>query len=403
MPLAFPRRLALSCAAAACLAGTTAAAQPGTAQPNASGGRLTVPAGAAAVAPPMNLDALADSLEGRFKDRTVGYAIVVSFNNQEMETRAGGMARRAPDSPTRAMTVDERFNVASVSKLITGAAVMHAIHRTQPTTGRGPLYTPMHQYLPTGWQLGPGVEKITVRDLLRHYSGLRVESYSTWNELRQILATSQVADSMRAVKAYRNTNFGVLRLILPRLAPSRAGTVPSTPEGLANAYQAYVRQHVLQPSGVTGAECKPAANAPALAYQFPHGVGQPGGAFADETLTCGASGWNLSARDLAKFGRTLLYTDRILPPAVLQQMREGGMAIDYAPLAGNVTRTGHMGFFPGGSNPGHINTALVGLSNGVSVAVITNSQISTAPSGPGFNQQLDLTVYDVLAKLLPAQ
>lgn len=89
--------------------------------------------------------------------------------------------------------------------------------------------------------------------------------------------------------------------------------------------------------------------------------------------------------------------------------RQGGLAIGHATLKGSVTRTGHTGWSPWDRNPGQIGTVFVGLSNGVSVAVIVTSQITAANATPnpgppaagfGAGMPLDATVYGVLASML---
>src|SRR5688500_10314961 len=71
------------------------------------------------------LASYADKLEARLKNRSVGYSFTVTGGSGNlMVSRAGGDARRAPDSGARKMSVDDKFNVASVSKTLTAAAVM---------------------------------------------------------------------------------------------------------------------------------------------------------------------------------------------------------------------------------------------------------------------------------------
>lgn len=318
-------------------------------------------------------------------------------------TRAGGVARRSPDAPVRAMTVDEPYNVASVSKTITAAAVVQVLYRQRRLSL---LDSAMYRYLPSGWTFGNKVQQITLRDLLTHRSGLRCPGDVSYAELQQCLAAG-VQDTAFHVWSYNNSNFGLFRLILPNLesTSTRMVTGPQgLPQGYASRYLAYVKQNVLAPAGITQAECKPRGTAPGRAYQYPDGVGAAGTDFGDMTLICGSQGWNLSARELGKWVGTFLYTDAIVPRSLSERMRTEWLGLYTGTLEGNVWETGHGGFYPGkaddGSiwNPGQISTIIVGLSNGVSVAVIVNSQIA---EGSRSNMRLDLLVKNGLAAAMP--
>jgi CubicO group peptidase (beta-lactamase class C family) len=349
--------------------------------------------------PPFDLNAFADKLEAQLAGRTVGYAFVVSFRDKEQVARAGGLARRAPDAPERPMSVDERFNVASVSKPITAAAVMKRMQGAPQPLGRAPswLDQPMAPYLPRGWQLGTNVDRVTFRQLLTHRSGIQCETPGSFEDLRGCL-DDDVSDAQYGTSKYNNTHFHLFRLLLPRLNPAPGQVVNVSPSALANGYHTFTRTQVLAPAGIPDAECKPLAQAPALAYQRPGPPLAGGTAYFDTELTCGASGWNLSARQLGRFISALLYTDHILPPAVVEQMRTQQLGLRTGTLKGDVWRTGHDGWFPGAQNPGQTRTVVVGLSNGVSVAAIVNSRIIV----PGNDDVLlDATVFQALASMLP--
>ena len=69
------------------------------------------------------LDNFARSIEQRFAGKSVGYAVVAMLPSGASVTRAGGDAG-APDPFPRAMSVDDKITVASVSKTMTAAAAM---------------------------------------------------------------------------------------------------------------------------------------------------------------------------------------------------------------------------------------------------------------------------------------
>jgi CubicO group peptidase (beta-lactamase class C family) len=403
---AAPARLLVAALAATLLFASAAAAQPRVFQTAPTTGPVPqVNLATLALAPPFNLEAAADSIQARLAGRTVGYAIAVSYRGNVVATRAGGVARRAPDAPARAMTADEPYNIASVSKTITASALVQLLYRQRRLSL---LDSAMHRFLPSGWTFGNKVQQITLRDLLTHRGGLRCPGNVSYAELRQCLAAG-IQDTAYHVWQYNNSNYGLLRLIIPRLAEPNA-LMLNTPDGqaqwAANRYIAYVRQNVLAPAGITDADCKPRGTAPGMAYQYPDGVGSAGTHFGDMTLTCASQGWNLSARQLGKWAGTFLFTESIVPASVSAQMRSEGLGLFTNRISRTLWETGHGGYYPGKTddgkalwNPGQISTVLVGFSNGVSVAAIVNSQISTGPSAP--NMSLDALVKEGLQAAMP--
>jgi CubicO group peptidase (beta-lactamase class C family) len=404
-----PRALALLVLAASALAAGTAHAQVviarpqlGTQPPNLQIGPTVL--AALALAPPMNLTATADALEARFKGHSAGYAFAVSYRDQVMVTRAGGMARRAPDAAPRAMTADEHYNIASVSKTITAAALMQLL--SAGPRGAPTVDSRVVPLLPSSWRFGPGVQNTTIRQLLTHRSGIRCGGDVTYDALRQCLAGG-VQDTAVNVWKYNNANFALFRLVIARLSAPNA-LMLNTPEGQASFanthYMGYVRQHVLAPAGIPAAVCHPIGPQPGQAYQFPGPI-QAGTDFGPMDERCGSQGWNLSARELGRFVGTLLYTDKILPAATTARMRSEGLGLYTMNLTPTVWATGHNGYYPGKTddgtsvwNAGQISTVIVGLGNGVSVAVIVNSQIDGG--GGNWNAWLEGLVKDTLKEQL---
>ena len=404
-----PVAILLSTLAATVLAAGAAGAQTvkpiGTMAPN--GAVPQVSAAVLAAIPPFDLNAAADSIQARLAGRSVGYAFVVSYRGNVIATRAGGVARRAPNAPDRAMTVDEPYNIASVSKTITASALVQLLYRTRRLSL---LDSVMWRYLPSSWTFGNKVKQITLRDLLTHNGGLRCPGNVSYAELQQCMAAG-VQDTAYHVWQYNNSNYGLLRIILPTLENPNALMV-NTPEGLASGYAtryiAYVRQNVLAPAGITDAECKPRGRFPGQAYQFPDGVGAAGTDFGDMTLTCASQGWNLSARQLGKWMGTFLYTDAIVPASLSERMRVEGLGLYSGWIKPGVWATEHGGYYPGKKddnvtlwNPGQISTIIVGLSNGVSVAALVNSQITTGRRGADPNMSLGVLVKAGLAAAMP--
>jgi hypothetical protein len=75
---------------------------------------------------PLFLSAFSNKLDARLKNKSVGYSFAVVDQAGHVVGGGGGDARRAPDASPRKMTMDDKLNIASVSKTITAAAVLES-------------------------------------------------------------------------------------------------------------------------------------------------------------------------------------------------------------------------------------------------------------------------------------
>jgi CubicO group peptidase (beta-lactamase class C family) len=330
------------------------------------------------------LASYADKLEARLKNRSVGFSFTIAGSgNNFMISRAGGDARRAPDSGTRKMTADDKFNIASVSKTITAAAVMKLLNEKNISVDSS-----VKSYLPPNWALGPNFDSITFRQLLTHRSGIRCDGEVTYQNLK-ICVAGGVNLRLKPVQTYNNSNYALFRFIIPRL-----NGYPTTPVKIdesklsgiyAKLYADYVKQYVFAPLGLSGIDLRPAASNPGLAYQYPTPV-QAGESFGDMTETSGSRGWNMSSKQLAIFLYNLLNTEKILPRDVSRRMKSEQLGLWKVDVANGLVDYEHGGYYPGKRddgtlfNGGEMNTLIANFSNGVNVAIIVNSQY-----GPGLS------------------
>lgn len=322
------------------------------------------------------LASYADKLEAKLKNKSVGYSFAVITNNTLMVSRAGGDARRAPDPNPRKMTADDKFNIASVSKTITASAVLKLLYQHRISVD-----TPVYPYLPVKWQLGANFKTITFRELLTHRAGIRCGKEVTFGNLKECVAAGVIL-SDKNTQQYNNSNFALFRFIIPRLDGFKDNLLAddaATSAQYASRYASYVQRNIFAPVGLTGIELKPIAVNPALAYQFPSPV-VGGDSFGDMTETSASRGWNMSAKQLAVFMNGLLYTDKILPGAVSEKMKTDQLGLWKAVVSDKLWDYEHGGYYPGKDdkgnlfNKGEMNTMIASFPNGLSVAIIVNSQ-----------------------------
>jgi CubicO group peptidase (beta-lactamase class C family) len=327
---------------------------------------------------PLFLSALSNKLDARLKSKSVGYAYAIVDQTGNVVGGGGGEARRAPDSSPRKMTWDDKLNIASVSKTITAAAVLKLLNQKRMSVD-----LPVHPFLPINWTLGANIKTITFRELLTHRAGLRCPKEVTYLNLRECLAAG-IVPANKSTQVYNNSNFALFRLIIPRLNGFDGGNTADNAIGnsiasatYATAYANYVRNNILAPAGLSGIDLKPVATNPALCYQFPTPK-QSGESFGDMTETSASRGWNMSARQLAILFHALFQTEKVFPFHVSKKMKAEQLGVWKDASFGTNSAFEHGGFYPGAQNKGELNSYGVSFANGVSVAVIVNSQF-----GPG--------------------
>ncbi|MCA2216403.1 serine hydrolase domain-containing protein [Jidongwangia harbinensis] len=267
---------------------------------------------------------------------------------------AGGVSRLGTH---RAVPVAGRFRAGSITKSFVAAVVLQLAGE-----GRLALDDTLQRWLPG---VLPGAERITVRQLLQHTSG--VANYPNTPSFRAIYHSEAAIVRMRhrtwtppelvAFAAgvpllfepgtswmYSNTNFVLLGMVVERVTGA--------------GYAAEVRRRILRPLGLRGTRF-PATDA-ALTGAHPHGylaVGRDGGEEpVDITVfnpsVAGASGEVTStAADLNVFFRALLGR-RLLGPAEQEQMRAAcatprdydyGLGLMTRTVAGGTRLWGHRG------------------------------------------------------------
>jgi CubicO group peptidase (beta-lactamase class C family) len=361
--------------------------------------QTVVPAGQAAVRKPVDQRFLADlaqRLDVKLKDKSVGYEFFIVSKGTTGVGGSGGAARRAPDPDPRSMSFDDRINIASVSKTITAAAVLKLMREKKIAPD-----TPVARYLPADWVIGPHFDLVTFADLLTHRAGIRCAVNATYVNVKLCVAGGVKLPDMQ-VQKYNNLNFALFRMIIPILHDTKNKSITdekTAPAIFGNLYIDYVRKTIFGPAGLKGIECKPAVTDPALCYQYPGPV-MEGESFGDMSDTNAARGWNLSAKQLASLLFDLLETHRVISAKVAAQMTRDhfGLWMDDKTIPG-ITSYDHSGYYPGKDkdgkpfNNGEMNSYIVHFSNGIDLAVIVNSQF-----GPG--QSIAKAVKDAMKETL---
>lgn len=252
-----------------------------------------------------------------------GAAVALFQSGEPLIVRCFGLADVARGVP---VTPETNFRLASITKQFTAACI-----RLLEQEGRLSLDEPVGQYLP---ELGAPGERITIRHLLTHTSGI-----VAYEDLLSPDHTGQLhdADVLHLVAAspeihfepgtdyrYSNTGYALLALIVERASGER--------------FADFLEARIFQPLGMsnTVAHERGRSDVPHRAYGHRRREGR--WEMADQSRTSavlGDGGIYCSAVDYLRWDEAL-YTDRLLPSSVLEEMWTNNRLPD-----GTVTEYGH--------------------------------------------------------------
>lgn len=251
------------------------------------------------------------------KGHVPGGALAVARDGQLLYSRGFGYADREAKV---AMKPDALFRVSSITKPITAAAILHLVEKGRLKLD-AEVMTVLGLQPPRGVKFDNRWKRITIRNLLEHRGGWDSKesddplytSQDIAKELRvpfPVTAQATIQYMLRrgldfepgSKMAYSNFGYVLLGRVVEKL--HRPG------------YEAYVKQHVFKPIGVTGPrlgktlfsrkaanEVKYYSKTTARGVVPPHvgvKVSGPYGLFCLETMDS-CSGWLSSAEDLVKF------------------------------------------------------------------------------------------------------
>lgn len=346
-------------------------------------GAMPVVAAGAATAPPSRAALV------RHADEVVAAGVpgveVRTRDRLGVRSVVAGVGDRRTGGPPRA---GGPFRAGSVTKTFTAATVL-----SLAADGRIRLDAPIDRYLPG---LLPYSERITVRQLLQHRSGLFEYGEVLW-ATPELAAASRYrdyapADLVRiAAKrplqftpgsrfGYSNTDYVVLGLLVERVTHQRYATA--------------LARRVLRPAGLRHTHV--AGHDPALPRPSMHGYE----AIRPKPRLTDLTGYNMSVAwasgdlvsttgDINRFSSALL-GGRLLPPNLLRQMKrsepafpgfEYGLGLGHAEMCGQQV-WGHIGGVPGYgtyafTSPGTARQITVSVNRSLTLSASAKTAINT--------------------------
>ena len=319
-----------------------------------------------------NLDLFEQRLRSVFDAQSVGWAYAIARAGTLQRSGSLGLARTAANPPATLQTETKRMQVASVSKTLTAIVTLRLLADRGLTPD-----TTIGAWLPSHWPRGAGVNALRFRDLMTHRSGFAQNNApgSDYASLRTVVGMAVGANGFD----YSNANFGLLRVLVARLAGVDAAAYGEFDGGQLTAAVFMFRAQQLYGDIGVPFHCSTEATAPTRQYRYPDD-GTSGYLEPDRTLQCGGYGVNISAQNLARVLSFWRYTNDLLPTSMRNTMRSQYLGLmdpaNYGFAQGVFgVYQGHGGDWDHGSDG--LDTCMYSFPNLIEAAVVVNSSRKT--------------------------
>jgi CubicO group peptidase (beta-lactamase class C family) len=244
-------------------------------------------------------DALANIVSGAHRLGKFNGSVLAAVQDHVVYQAAFGDADANSNRPNE---VNTAFRIASVTKGFTAVLVLQAVERDELVLDDG-----IGHYLPE--LAGAAVERVTIRHLLMHTSGIPDfgPEPAQGQGVRQAIATHlknvALSNEPGADHKYCNVGYTLLGIILEQVS--------------GKPYRELAASRIFMPAGMTRSyvESRPfERGARALGYDLVDGHRVPHEVDVDPAVFAGAGGIVSTAPDLLKFSRALA-SDKLLAPA----------------------------------------------------------------------------------------
>jgi len=327
----------------------------------------------------LDVDGLRRDLQALLSPCLSGYTLQLRQYGRVLIDQRQGPARTGLDGHID-WAPDVQMHVASVSKLITGMAMVKLLHDHGIS-----IDARIARWLPAHWIRGQGVDSLTFRQLLTHTSGLTTLKDDDPGPTDYQFMKDEIAKGVHGKNVYRNMNYGLCRILIstidaPYLFALQWGGVNDKYWDLTtiNYYKRYIQENVFDPVGVTSAF--PLTADHALAYPFPIGAAR-GSDSGDLSTMSGAVGWRFSVDDLLAIMSAFRRLGSIVDPARAQTMLDRRVGLDWwqDTALGRVYAKGGFWSFDDGRSVQQANAFF--LPRGMELVILANSPLCK----PNFN------------------
>lgn len=180
-------------------------------------------------------------------------AVLLAKDGKVLFKQAYGLASKRFNVPNK---IDTKFNLGSMNKMFTGVAILQLVQR-----GKLSLDDPLSKFLSTEWLPREITDKVKIKHLLTHTSGLGsyfsdkfMESsralYRELDDYKPLIAESTLAFEPGTDWQYSNSGMFLLGVVIEKVS--------------GQSYFDYVRDNIYKPAGMINTDCydmdKPVVN-----------------------------------------------------------------------------------------------------------------------------------------------
>ena len=324
---------------------------------------------------------MATQIQNALSGKVAGFSYAVADQSQLALAGAGGFAQRAPN-PTHVMTSRTPSTLASVTKHLTGVAMLALLERNAIAPN-----AEVRARLPSAWLPDSTFAGLTFEHLLTHTSGFNQLLTTTsvqgagndWDGLQVMV--EQVGAMPGASREFKNANFALQRVLIPALRRALEGaSIPVVTE--ANSRELYLQaldSIAFKRLGIEDISCQPVAGQiEALSYNTADAtIG--GQSWATTSSGCGGhAGLQMNAQQLAEFLTGVRYSDHILSASSKSYMDANRAGWSSATAVDGGMAYSHGGDYYATSGR-ETHTCVMRLPDGIDASLIINSDTPTSP------------------------
>ncbi|MCA8955391.1 MAG: serine hydrolase [Planctomycetes bacterium] len=317
-----------------------------------------------------DLDDFADKLAASLNGKGVKYGFVVR-HGAAIRSRSAGAKRTAYTPPAQPFTIYDRFNPASVTKTVTGVALLRALQEKNISVNEY-----IYKYLPSFWTIPSSVRTITFAQLLGHTSGFRAGDPAfayDYNGMRAMVAAG--IDPANKVYDYENVNYALARIVCCYVQGYSESGVSDHGAKTSSQFIAWVQAKLMDPCGAPSVLWKPDSVEPTLFFPNPAGS-STGTTYGDWSLRPGSAGVNISLAELGIFLDVLANSSSILNSTYRALMDSSNLGWDSRKSIKNGTLNVKGGYFPASYNGGaELHSYVYKFSSGVQLSCVINGLV----------------------------
>jgi CubicO group peptidase (beta-lactamase class C family) len=262
----------------------------------------------------LNIDTLAANLAKGLSQNSIKYGFVLQYTLYQT-SKVGGLKRTDADPPKTDFALTDRFNPASVTKVITATAVLKLLDRHKYS-----LDTTIAAFLPSTWTIHPTIRKITFRLLLGHRGGIIDSHFSSddYPGFKQYIQTG-IDTTVIGQYNYSNYAYDLCRILIPYLNGYHDNTSSNIDTDTYSLFVKYMQDSIYTPLNIQNVQYTPATANQTLFYTYPPGTTN-GTDFRNTSPGPGSAGVQLSVNDLSTFLFNLINSNLLLAESQKQLM-----------------------------------------------------------------------------------